>query len=77
MLLGLESTSARMNQIARGEMFYGYNPPVEEVIARYDAITQEDVAELARQIFQFDRISIGAVGQVGKPDYYAELLARG
>ena len=77
MLLGLESTSARMNQIARGEMFYGYNPPVEEVIARYDAITEEDIAELAQQTFRFDRASIGAVGQVGESEYYADLLAQG
>lgn len=69
-LLGLESTSARMNQIARGEMFFGYNPEVEEVLALYESVTEQDIAELARQLFQFDRMSISAVGQVEAEGYY-------
>ncbi|MDO5549067.1 MAG: pitrilysin family protein [Eubacteriales bacterium] len=73
-LLGLESTASRMNQIARGEMFFGYNPEVEEVIARYDAVTKEDVAALARQIFQWDQMSISAVGRIESEKYYADLI---
>ena len=73
-LLGLESTASRMNQIARGEMFFGYNPEVEEVISLYDAVTEQDVAELARQIFRFDTMSLSAVGRVGSEAHYAELL---
>ena len=65
-----------MNQIARGEMFFGYNPEVEEVISLYDAVTEQDVAELAQQIFQFDRMSLSAVGRVGSEEHYAELLKR-
>lgn len=73
-LLGLESTASRMNQIARGEMFFGYNPEVEEVISLYDAVTEADVAALAQQIFRFDRMSISAVGRVENEKYYADLL---
>lgn len=76
MLLGLESTSARMNQIARAEMFFGFNPPIEKTIALYDAITREDIIELARQTFRFDKLSISAVGQVESEDYYAGLVGR-
>jgi predicted Zn-dependent peptidase len=63
-----------MNQIARGEMFFGYNPEVEEVIAYYDAVTEADVAELAQQIFRFDTMSISAVGRIENEQYYADLL---
>ena len=63
-----------MNQIARGEMFFGYNPEVEEVLSLYDAVTEQDVAELARQIFRFDTMSLSAVGRVGSEAHYAELL---
>lgn len=73
-LLGLESTSARMNQIARAEMFFGENPEVETVLSLYDHVTKEDIAELAQQIFAPGRASISVVGQVRDNDYYAELL---
>ncbi len=73
-LLGLESTSARMNQIARAEMFFGENPEVETVLSLYDHVTKEDIAELAQQIFVPGRASISVVGQVRDNDYYAELL---
>ncbi len=73
-LLGLESTSARMNQIARAEMFFGESPEVETVLALYDRVTKDDVAELAQQMFDMDRSAISVVGQVKSADYYAELL---
>ncbi len=73
-LLGLESTSARMNQIARAEMFFGENPEVETVLSLYDHVTKEDVAELAQQIFAPESASISVVGKVRDSDYYAELL---
>ncbi len=76
MLLGLESTSARMNQIARAEMFFGYNPPIEKIIGIYDAITAEEIRDLAQKIFNFDKVSISAVGQVEDQEYYSKLIGR-
>ena len=76
MLLGMESTSARMNQLGRGEMFFGHAPDLDEVVAYYDAVTEEDIAKLAREIFDFDKASLCAVGQVGDEDYYKKLLGR-
>lgn len=74
MLLGMESTSGRMNQLGRSEMFFGRSPELEEVVALYDAVTADDIAQLARQIFDFDRASLCAVGQVEDTDYYQGLL---
>ena len=76
MLLGMESTSARMNQLGRGEMFFDRAPELDEVMAMYDAVTADDIARLARQIFDFDQASICAVGQVGDEDYYKKLLGK-
>lgn len=76
MLLSLESTSARMNQIARGELFFGYAPELDEVAALYDAVTAEDVAHMAQKTFDFSNASICAVGTVEEPDYYRELLTK-
>ena len=74
MLLGLESTSGRMNQLGRSEMFFDHALELEEVIALYDAVTEEDIANLARSIFDFEQASICAVGKVQDEAYYDKLL---
>lgn len=74
MLLGMESTSGRMNQLGRSEMFIGHSPELEEIMQMYDSITAEDIAELARRIFNFEQASLCAVGQVGDAEYYDKLL---
>lgn len=74
MLLGMESTSGRMNNLGRSEMFFGHTPELEEIMEKYDAITADDIAQLAQQCFDFDQASLCAVGRVGETDHYMELL---
>ncbi|MDO4286147.1 MAG: pitrilysin family protein [Eubacteriales bacterium] len=74
MLLGMESTSGRMNQLGRSEMFFGKTLDLDEVMALYDEVTAQDIAQLARRIFDFDQASICAVGQVDDEAYYEKLL---
>lgn len=74
MLLGMESTSGRMNNLGRSEMFFGHTPELEEIMEKYDAITADDIAQLAQQCFDFDQASLCAVGRVGEADHYMELL---
>lgn len=50
-LLGLESASARMSRLAKAEMFYGEILEPEEILARVDAVTPDDVARVAGDIF--------------------------
>lgn len=74
MLLGMESTSGRMNNLGRSEMFFGHTPELEEIMEKYDAITADDIAKLAQQCFEFNQASLCAVGRVGDVDHYMELL---
>lgn len=74
LLMGLESTTARMNQLGRSELFYDHASDMDEIIRRYDAVTIEDVTRLARRILDFDRASICAVGKVEDEAYYRSLL---
>ncbi|MGE4549158.1 MAG: M16 family metallopeptidase [Intestinibacillus sp.] len=76
MLMGLESTSARMNHLGRNELYLGYVPQPEELVAGYDAVTEAQVLNLARRILDFSNASICAVGQVEGEEYYADLLRR-
>lgn len=74
LLMGLESTSARMNHLGRNELFLGRVTEPDELVAAYDAVTAEQVRALANQVFDFTRASICAVGHTGSTSYYQGLL---
>ena len=46
----------------------------EEIIAAYDAVTVRDVGELAREVLDFDRMSLSAVGRVRSEEDYREMM---
>jgi predicted Zn-dependent peptidase len=48
MLLGLESMSHRMSQLARSEMHHGRHVPVEEILERIEAVSEDDVLRVAQ-----------------------------
>ena len=73
-LMSLESTSARMNRLARGELFLGEIVSAEELIERYNAVTEEDILAAARSIFSPELVSLSAVGRVRPVEEYSELL---
>lgn len=73
-LMGLENTSARMHQLGRGELYFGRSIDADEIIEKYDAVTTDDVINLAREVFDFKKAAITAVGQVSEPEYYLSLL---
>ncbi len=67
-ILGLESTSGRMNNIARQEIYYGgyYSP--EEVMDEIDSITLQQVKELAERIIMKKYFSLTVYGPVMEAD---------
>jgi len=48
--LSLESSSSRMMRLGRSEFAHGRQFAIEEIEARFDAVTYDDVAELGREI---------------------------
>ena len=73
-LMSLESTSARMIRLARGELFLGEIVSAEELIERYNAVTEEDSLAAARSIFRPENASLSAVGRVRSTDEYRRLI---
>jgi len=69
-LMGMESTSARMNVLGRSELFFREIPAAEDYIAAYDAVTREQVDTLAREMLDFRQASVSAVGRVGRAEDY-------
>ena len=63
-LLGLESTSARAGTLARQEITHGRRTAPDEIIRRLEAITPEDMQQVARARFCTDAIALGALGNL-------------
>ena len=62
MVLGLEATAARMSRISRAVL---HNVPLlslDEMLARVDAVSAEDLAELADELYDPGRLSAACIG---------------
>lgn len=51
MILGLESTNSRMSRNAKNELILGHDRPIDEMITKIDAVTMDDVCDVASMIF--------------------------
>ena len=76
LLLGAESVQNRMSQLGGQTMLYGQALETGELVERYDAVTREQVRELAQELFVPEMASISAVGQVGEVSDYVQWLGR-
>ena len=57
MVLGLEDTGSRMSRIARNELTTGDVPSVSQVLDRVQAVTLDEVNDLARHLWSQDRLT--------------------
>lgn len=73
-VMGLESTQSLMSHAGRSLLFMDKILSAEEIIAGYDAVTREDVMDLAEEIFQWEKASLSAVGQVRSVEEYKEIV---
>ncbi len=64
-VLTLESTSARMNRLGGAVLANLPVLSVDELIARVDAVTAQDVVDIARELLAPERLSAAAIGPDG------------
>jgi len=64
-VLGLESSSSRMSNLARQQMYFGRFNTVDEIIADVDRVTTHDVQRLANELLQSENISLTLLGNLG------------
>jgi len=62
MLMAMEGTQSRMAYMAKGLLFHGRIPPVEEVIAEIDAVTVDDLLEYAGRHIHRDSCAMLLLG---------------
>jgi predicted Zn-dependent peptidase len=64
MLLGMESSDSRMNRLARNEIYFRRDIPLEEIAAAIDGVTNDQVVELSTHCFQSDRMGLVLLGDL-------------
>ena len=63
-LLGLESSNARMANLARQEMYFHQFFSADEVIARVDEVDAGQVQTMAQRLFQPESIAVTLLGRL-------------
>jgi len=62
LLLSLESTNSRMNKLATDEIYFGRSVPIEEVVAKVDAITPKEIEEVAHRYIRPEEFCLTTLG---------------
>ena len=75
-VMNLESASSRADQIARQFLAFGEVPEMATLIKKIEAVTVDQVRELAEEIFKSAPPSLSAVGQLSALENHAALAAR-
>jgi predicted Zn-dependent peptidase len=64
LMLSLESSTARMSNLARQEMYYDHFFTMDEIIDRIQAVTVEDLLQSANELFQPQLIAVTVLGNL-------------
>jgi predicted Zn-dependent peptidase len=64
LMLSLESSSARMSNLARQEMYFDKFYSLDELIERIENVTAEQLTELANEFFQTESIAVTVLGNL-------------
>jgi predicted Zn-dependent peptidase len=64
MLLGMESTDSRMNRLARNEIYFRRDVPLEELAKGIESVTNDQLVEVASRSFQPDKMAMVMLGDL-------------
>ena len=64
-MLGLESTSSRMGNLARQELYFKRFFSLDDMVESIERVTAEDVQRLAREFFDAKNITLAMLGNLG------------
>ena len=75
-LMSLESSAARVEQLARQTLVFGRQIPIEELIAKIDAVDVAAVRRVAERITSMGSPAVAALGPIAGLASQAEIAAR-
>jgi predicted Zn-dependent peptidase len=64
LMLSLESTSARMSNLARHELYFGRFFSLDEILVSIEGVTREEIQSIAQEFFRSDRIAVTVLGNL-------------
>jgi len=64
MVLALEGLSGRMMRMSRNELHHNRDVPIDETLAKIEAVTNDQVVELANRILSPDLVSTTSIGPI-------------
>jgi len=64
LMLSLESSSARMSNLARQEMYFDRFHDLDELIEKIEAVTAEDLTGLANEFFHTESVAVTVLGNL-------------
>jgi predicted Zn-dependent peptidase len=67
LMLSLESSSSRMSNLARQEVYFGRQFTVNEVLEGIDAVTAPQLQDLSREILRPDACALAILGPPARP----------
>jgi predicted Zn-dependent peptidase len=75
LMLSLESTTSRMSNLARQEMYFGKFFSLDEIISRIEQVKAEEISAIAHDFFQPQAIAVTVVGNLNGLKLAREHLA--
>ena len=75
-VLGLEDTGSQMSRIGKAELVHGDVLGVEDVLARFEAVTADDVRAVAETVLR-QQLSLGIIGPFPDRDFAEVALYEG
>jgi predicted Zn-dependent peptidase len=72
LVLGLEDTGSRMSRLGKGELLHSRLMSVDELLARVDAVTPEEVRAVATEVLS-GSLSLAVIGPFDDHDFAAAL----
>lgn len=73
LMLSLESTSSRMNRLARQEMRFGSFLSIDAMLAAIDGVRPDEVETMLHRILDEDQLALLALGPIKRGDLPREL----
>ena len=73
-LLSAESNDNQMVRMAQNETHFGRFIPLQEVVDKVEAVTADEIFELAESLLQENRFALTMLGPVSDKDAYSDIL---
>jgi predicted Zn-dependent peptidase len=65
LMLSLESTSSRMSNLARQELYFDRFTTMDEMLAKIESVTRDEVQMIAQEFFRTEDIALAMLGRLG------------